>query len=122
MGKRGPTQVERAVQVDREIVGPFVVGHRLGAAHLMASRDVDEHVEPTELFDTALDRIAARRRRSHAHRRVGTRFHIGEHGSQPVGVPGYTENRCTFAGKQPRGFGAQPRRGAGDENDFAVQR
>ena len=86
----------------------------------MASRDVDEHVEPTELLDTALDSIAAGRRRTHVDRRVGTRFHIGEHRGQPVGVPGYTEKRCTLAGKQPHGFGTKPRGGAGDQNDFAA--
>ena len=75
----------------------------------MASRDVDEHVEPAEPLDTSLDRIATVRRQTHVDRRVRTRFHIGEHRSQPVGVPGYAENRCTLAGKQPRGFGAKPR-------------
>ena len=43
-GQSGPAQIERSVQVDRQILCPVVVGHRLRPAHLMPSGDVDENV------------------------------------------------------------------------------
>src|ERR1700739_556405 len=44
MGQCSPAQVARSVQVDRKIVCPVVVGHRLRSAHLVSPGDVDEDV------------------------------------------------------------------------------
>jgi hypothetical protein len=56
--QRGPAQVERPVQVDREVLRPVLVIHRLGPTHLVAPGDVDQHIEPAELRDALLDRVA----------------------------------------------------------------
>jgi hypothetical protein len=67
MGQCSPAEVERAVQVDREILRPVVVGHRLRPAHLVSPGDVDKDVQSAQLTDALLDRVPAGLRRSNIH-------------------------------------------------------
>lgn len=59
MGQRGPAQVERPVEVHREIGGPVLVGHRRRVPHLVKTRDVGQDVEPAEVRDTVFDGLCA---------------------------------------------------------------
>ncbi len=79
MRKCGAAQVERPVQVHREVLVPLLVGHRRRVAHLVEARDVGQDVEAAELGDAVRDRLRARRGIGDVHRRVLAAGHVGEH-------------------------------------------
>ena len=55
----GAAEVERAVEVHRQVVVPVLVGHRGGVPHLVKAGRVDQDVEPAEPLHTGGDRVPA---------------------------------------------------------------
>jgi hypothetical protein len=96
MGQRGPAQRKRPVEVDREVLVPVVIGHRLGSTHLMPPSDVDQDVKTAQLPDALLDSILTGLGGRDVDDSIGPVFDVGEHLGQPCGVPADAENRCAL--------------------------
>jgi hypothetical protein len=96
MWQRGPAEVKRPVEIDRQILVPVVVGHRLGAPHLVATRDVDQDVETTQFADALLDGVPARLRAGDVDHCMGAVLDVGEDRGQPFLVASDAENRCAL--------------------------